>query len=220
MLNRYMLAIILFLTTGISSAQIKGTFVYAPGFDGGARTLTFSDLGFTDQSTCHVGVKYGAGSFKIKNDSLYLAYFKLEDKDSSQYKISSEEARYGYTHIYVQSFDGKIPISGSLIALRDQDFNIIFAADAVSEGKASLQVRKQEKISYLTVDFIGYNQVVIPFGRLQGKRSDIFVGFKPQHTLIQPPHIEVYRVIKLEEKKLILQNAAGTELVFAKRGVN
>jgi len=217
MLNRYTLTMMLFLTTAISFAQIKGTYVYVPGFDGGVRTLTFNTSGFTDQSTGHVGGKYGAGSFKIKNDSLYLTYFKLEDKDSSRYKISSEEARYGYTHIYTQIFDGKTPLNGSLIALRDQDFKIIYAADAVSEGKASLQVRKQEKIGYLTIDFIGYNQVVIPFDQLQGKRSDIFVELKPQHTLIEPPHIEVYRVIKLEEKKLILQNTADTELIFTKR---
>jgi len=216
MLNRYTLTVILFLTTGISFAQIKGTYVYSAGVDAGTRTLTFNGSGFKDQSTGHVSDKYGEGSFRIDNDHLYLNYFKLEDKDSSTYKINTSNELYGYTRIFVQAFDGKTPMNGVQVALRDGEFNIVFAADSMSEGKTSLRVDKAEKIQYFTVDFIGYNRIIIPFSRFLQKRSDVFVDLKPQRTMIEPPRTEAYKVVKSDHNNLILINSQGREFLFTK----
>ncbi|MGN7987926.1 hypothetical protein ACTJKC_11335 [Pedobacter sp. 22226] len=216
MLNKYAITAILLLITGISFAQIKGTYIYSAGVDAGTRTLTFNGSGFTDRSTGHVSGKYGEGSFRMDNDHLYLNYFKLEDKDSSTYKINTGKELYGYTYIFVQAFDGKIPMNGVQVALRDGEFNIVFAADSMSEGKTSLRVDQSQKIQYFTVDFIGYNRVIIPFSKFLQKRSDVFVDLKPQRTMIEPPRKEIYSVVKSDRDNLILINSQGAEFLFTK----
>ncbi|GAA4211387.1 hypothetical protein GCM10022289_40380 [Pedobacter jeongneungensis] len=86
----------------------------------------------------------------------------------------------------------------------------------MSEGKTSLRVDRSQRIQYFTVDFIGYNRVIIPFSRFLQKRSDLFVDLKPQRNMIEPPHKEVYSVAKSDRDNLILINSQGREFLFTK----
>ncbi|TCD11668.1 hypothetical protein EZ449_05270 [Pedobacter frigidisoli] len=204
------------LTSSLSIAQIKGEYVYSAGIDAGTRTLTFNGLSFSDKYTGHMNDAFGEGSFKMANNSLYLNYFKLKDKDSSVYKIDTRKDPLNLTRIYVQVFDEKIPLIAASVAIRDQDFNLLFYVRTAGNGTADLTIRKLERAHYLTVDFIGFNRVTIPLSQLAGKANNIFVGLKPQKTMIEPPRTDVYRIIKFEEKTLTLLDINRREYIFKK----
>jgi hypothetical protein len=213
---RYILILFLFFTLSNSLAQIAGTYVYSAGVDAGTRTLVFKGSNFSDKSTGHVSGKYGEGSYLLKNNQLYLNYHTLKDSDSSVYKIDNRNDPSNVTRINIHAFEGKMPVNGAGVAMRDKNFDILFSVNTVVNGVADLTIRKQSDIHYLTIDFIGLNSVTIPFDKLRNKANDIFVDFKPQRILVETKRTDVYRVLKLFPEKLILSDSTGTELVFKK----
>lgn len=152
----------------------------------------------------------------MQNNSLYLNYFLIKNNDSSFYKIDAQKVSYGFAGIYFQVFDEKTPLNGASISLRDKDFNIIISAATLSNGTANLTVGKIANIEYLTVEYIGYNQVIIPYSKFNEKKSDVFVNLKPQKIKIMDPHTEVYRVLNFDDSTLTLLNADKEELTFKK----
>lgn len=210
----YFLILLLSLPISSSIAQITGKYVYSAGVDAVSRTLTFKGSNFSDQSTGHVSGKYGQGSFSLKNNALYLNYHALNDKDSSAYKISTQNDPSNLTRLYVQIFDNKTPVNGAWVAMRDKNFEILFSVTTLVNGTAALTIRKLFDIHYITVDFIGFNSVTVPFDRLKNKANDIFVDLKPQRTIITPKKTDVYKVLKSDSKTLILSDSNGTTLLF------
>ncbi|MFC3561458.1 hypothetical protein [Pedobacter jamesrossensis] len=207
---------ILLLIKGITFAQLNGSYSHSFGVDAGTRTLTFEGQNFTDERTGHMNGIHGAGSFKLENSNLFLNYHLIKNNDSSLYKIDSKLSYSKYTKIFVKVFDEKIEMNGCSVALRDQDFNIILYTTTLNDGSTSLSVNKIEGVQYLTIDFIGYNQVVIPYRRLLGMENDIFVNFKPQKTVIIPAQVDILKIIKCDDKGVTLRKSNGEELLFIK----
>ena len=211
---RYILIFSLSLIINNSIAQIAGKYVYSAGVDAGSRTLTFKGSHFSDQSSGHMNDRFGQGGYLLKNNQLYLNYHAVVDQDSSIYKIVSRNDPSNLTRIYVQIFDGKTPVNGARVAIRDKNFEILFTVATLVNGSADLTIRKHDDIHYITIDFIGFNSVTIPFNRVKDKANEIFVDFKPQHTVIELKKTDVYRILKSDEEKLILADLQGTEFIF------
>ena len=216
MLRQYTLTTFLVLSISCSWAQISGSYIYSAGVDSGTRTLTFSDSNFKDNETGHLNNKHGEGSFTMNNNQLYLNYLSLKDKDSSVYKIDTRMNPLNLTKIYVGVFDKKDAVIGARVAMRDKDFNLLFSINTLVNGIADFTITKVNNIRYLTVDYIGFNSVTIPYKKLENKSNDIFIDFKAQTTFVDPPHTDVYRVLKYDLKTLTLVNQMGIELRFHK----
>lgn len=208
--------LLLLFVVALASAQLKGSYVYSAGVDAGSRALTFTGTNFTVKQAGHMIDIYGAGSFKMIDKRLFLHYHHITDKDSSVYKIAAKPSFSKYTKISVKVFDDKLAMNGCTIAIRDHDFNIILYTTTASEGTANLSIRKMENAQYLTIDFIGYNRVTIPYNRLSGNENDILVNFKPQKTIIEPARLDIFRVIEHGENNLILRSSNGEEFLYKK----
>jgi len=215
---RVIFTFLILLSAHISFSQISGTYIYSAGMDAGTRTLTFNGSNFTDKSTGHLNEIFGEGSFKLENNFLTLNYFKLNDKDSSIYKIDSGKALYGYSSIFAKVFAGKLPLNGASVVLSDNTFERLFSVSTLADGSASFTVFKNEKIKYLTIDYLGYKRIIIPFDNLKGRNNDIFAELKDDNLVIEPQHAEVYRVKEKNDTFLKLVDSGKTELVFKKTG--
>lgn len=207
---------LLFFIVASASAQLKGSYVYSAGVDAGTRIFTFTDSNFTFKKTGHLTNVYGAGSFKMIDNGLNLYYHHITDKDSSVYKIDTESSYSKYTKISVKVFEDKIAMNGCTIAIRDYDFNIILYTTTVNEGAANLSISKMENVQYLTVDFIGYNRVTIPYKKLIGNENNIYINLKPQKTIIEPARVDFFRVLKYNEDSFTIRNSSGEEYLYKK----
>lgn len=210
------IAFLLFFVSNFTSAQLKGSYVYSVGVDEGSRTLTFNGNNFTIKQTGQKNNINGGGSYKMIGDDLYFYYHHMEYKDSSVYKIETKPSYSKYTKISVRAFEDKTEINGSMVALRDYDFNIILYTTTKTMGQANLSISKIEDVKYLTVDFIGYNRVTIPYSKIVGNENDIFVDFKPNNTAIKPARVDIFRIINREENSFTLRNSSGEVFLFKK----
>jgi len=177
-------------------------------------TITFNGTTFKEEISGDILKKLGFGSYNLKDNKLVLNYKNYPEQDTSKYDIIYLN-QSPHSNIDISIFDlDTIPLIANY-GNRDVRDLVINMVSTDKNGKGNLLVFDNKTVGYFVIDCIGYHRISIPINRLMYNSVAIKAYLSPQKNYYIDKTTKVFKIIKTNEKKLIL-NDGQTSYIFEK----
>jgi hypothetical protein len=203
-----------------SQHKLSGKYVGMLPHSGATTTIEIKDSKFAFNEDNGITQLVGTGKFIVKQDSLFLHFQNTVPRDSSSYIIEFAYGNYSATTatITVNVFEdaSKQPFKYAYVTARDNNGKPVLTTIADVTGQANLIIYPNQKINTLDVGAVGYYGAIIPVHKLLGRAATINVRLKHATTVYVPEKNEAYKILKSNNKRLILQQG-DEKITFIKQ---